>query len=271
MPTTSPRRRLPIMLSVGALVALSALAMPTAASAAEVCTPTTTPTAETLPWQTFAQSPNQFDLVEAAYEGVLPVISAQLGTVDADFTQVEYDAMYTATTGAYFAAGTAADDAITALGAQRQALLDGLAVADPTHIAENDAILAGWGDAIANSQFGTTVDSAFTNYLAELGNYLVLVQDAITANTPRPTVPASFTSASAALGTALDGVGAFVQVNLYDAAAARVIFTQTCTTAQRTLPATGATIDGVSISVAATFLLLLGAGLVGSSRRVRSA
>lgn len=263
MSSASPRRRLTLVLTVGALVGLTTLAMPTVATAAEVCVAGTTPTAETLPWQTFAESPNQFVVAESAYSGMLAPIAAQLATVDADFTQSEYTAVQTAVGTAFTTAGTTANAALEVLAAQDEKLRTDLLAADPTHAAENEAILEGFNTVLDNSSYGTTFNTAFTTYLSELGTYLTAVQSAITANTPRPTVPASFTAASTALAAQIAGLGDFIQVNVYDAAGTHVVFPQVCSAA---LAATGSN-DAAPIALGGALLLLAGAASVIAARR----
>ena len=268
MSSASPRRRLTLALTVGALVGLTTLAMPTVATAAEVCVASTTPTAETQPWQTFAESPNQFVLVQDAYEGMLAPIAAQLATVDADFTQNEFTAMQTAVGAAFIGAGESANAAVEVFAQQEEKLQTDLLAADPTHEAENQAILDGMSAALENSSYGTTLNTVFTTYLSELGTYLESVQAAITASTPRPTVPGSLTAASDALAAGVVGLGDFIQVNVYDAAGAQVVFPQVCTTvaAAPTLAATGSN-DVAPIALGGALLLLAGAAGVIAARR----
>ena len=248
---------------------LTTFAMPTVASAAEVCVTGTTPTAQTQPWQTFAESPNQFVLIEDAYAGMLGPIAAQLATVDADFTQVEFDAMYAAVGAAFTGAGEASEAATTEFGAQEQKLLGDLLAVDPDGAAKNQAFLDSIGEALETSPYGISFSPIFNTYLSELGTYTEAVQAAITANTPRPTVPASFTAASNAFATGIEGLGPFVQLNIYDAAATQVVLAQTCTAA---LAATGSS-DPTPLALGGGLALLLGAAAIVVVRRreVRSA
>ena len=264
MSSFSPRRRLALSLTVGALVGLTTIAMPTVASAAEVCVTGTTPTAQTQPWQTFAESPNQFTIVEEAYAAMVPTIAEQLATVDADFTQAEYDTLYAAISAAFTGAGETSEAATTEFGAQEQKLIDELLAVGPDGAADGQAFLNGIGDAIENSPYGADFGAVYNNYLSELGTYVEAVQAAITASTPRPTVPASFTAASDAFAAGVEGLGAFIQLNAYDAAATHVVFAQECTAA---LAATGSN-DPTPIALGGGLLLLAGAvGLIVARRR----
>lgn len=268
MSTASPRRRLTLALTVGALVGLTTLAMPTVASAAEICVTGTTPTAATQPWQTFAESPNQFVIVEDAYAAMVPTIAAQLATVDADFTQAEYDAMYAAVGAAFTGAGETSNAATTEFGAQEQKLIDDLLAVDPDSAAESQAFVDTIGDALENSPYASDFSGVYNNYLAELGAYVEAVQAAITAATPRPTVPASFTAASDAFAAGVVGLGAFIQLNVYDAAATHVVFAQECSTAPApaVLAATGS--NPAPLAAGGGLLLLLGAvGVIAMRRR----
>ena len=268
MSSASPRRRLTLALTVGALVGLTTLAMPTAATAAEVCVASTTPTTETQPWQTFAESPNQFAPIEDAYEVLVEVVATQFATVDADFTQAEYDALYATILEAYQASDDTLTPALETLEAQKKTLLDGLLAVDPTHEAENQAIVDGFNTVLVESQYGQPFGATYGNYLTELNGYAEAVQAAITAGTPRPTVPASFTAASDAFAAGVEGLGAFAQANVYDAAGAYVVFPQVCTTvaAAPTLAATGSN-DVAPISIGAALLLLAGAVSLISARQ----
>ena len=259
MPITTPRHRFFFAGVVGAVVALSALAMPTAASAAEVCGPGTSPTAQTQPWQDFANSPNPYVTVEAAFPTFVPTIAAALSTVDADFTQAEFDAL-TATIGnANTTTGATTAAALSAYSDQLAALSAGLQAADPAHQATNEAIIQGWADAEQASPYGTALSINLTVYSTELFNYLIAVQDAITADTPRPTVPGSLTTALAAFGAGFVGLADFAQVTFYDGAAAQVV----CS-----LPATGAGDPGPA-TIAGGLLLLLGAAITIVATRRR--
>lgn len=263
MSSFSPRRRLTLSLTVGALVGLTTLAMPTVASAAEVCVTGTTPTAATQPWQTFSESPNQFVIVEEAYAAMVPAIAEQVATVDADFTQAEYDTMYAAIGAAFTGASDTAGAATTEFGAQEQKLIDDLLAVDPDSAAAGQAFLDSIGAALENSPYASEFSGIYNNYLSELGAYVEAVQAAITAATPRPTVPASFTAASDAFAAGVEGLGAYIQLNVYDAAATHVVFAQECTAA---LAATGSN-DPAPIALGGGLLLLLGAAGVVATRR----
>lgn len=262
MPTTSPRRRLQFGLVMGALVALSALAMPTAASAADACAPGTTATSQTQPWLDFANSPNQFETVESAYETLVTTLLPLVATVDADFTQPEFDALSLAVSAAFSTAGTTANGATAAFGDQVTALETALLAADPANQAANEAIITGFGDTLEASAYGPGLNTIFNTFLAELGGYLTAVQDAITANTPRPVAPASLTDAIDALATGVDGIGAFVQTVFYDGAEAQVVWAEVC------LAATGGN-DPTPLALGGGLLLLAGAGaaVVATKRR----
>lgn len=263
--SSSRSRTTAITFLVGALVTLSALAVPTAASAVETCTTTTTPTAQTQPWQDFATAGNPLEPVETAFSTFVVSSLELLGAVDADFTQAELNALTTAITNLYATTSTTADGGFAAFGAQRTALHTALLAADPANEATWTALVEGFGNQLSASPYGTPLSDALNLFLSGLGDYLDDVQDAITAVAPVPTLPPALTTAGDGLIVAFTGFADFIQVVYYDGAAAQVVFTQSCV---QTLAATGPR-DQHTLFTGAAGLLLLGiaAVAVAATRR----
>lgn len=268
MPITTPHHRLKFVFVLGAVLGLTALAVPTAASAAQTCVTGTVPTAATQPWQIYSVTPNAFQDSEDAYETLLAEFGVLLATVNAGFTQVEFDALQasllasqTTAQASLLAAGTVSNDQLTALEA-------GLNAADPANQAANLAILAGFEDAITASQYGAPLNTTFSTFFTGFGTYMNDIQAAITANTPRPTLPPALSDALDDTLASVDGFGAFAGDVFHGGAAAQVVFAQVCTetVAPAALAATGSN-DPTPLIGGATLLLLVGAGVLVAARR----
>lgn len=267
MPSTSSRRRLTFTLTVGALVSISALAMPTAATAAtaaEVCVDTTTVTAATQPWLVLSQGTNYYLDIEAAYAAVPAQLNTLLATVDADFTQTEYNTLSTSIASVLSTAGAVTATVGPLIDAQGTTLRAALLAIDPASGPATDAIFAAWEAEVDASQYGAPLNNQFNATLAAVSAYLQTVQAAITAATPVPVVSASTTTAVNAMGPAVAGFGDFAGDVFYGGAAELVAYEQTCTAA---LAATGS--DPGPATIGAGVLLLLGAGIltIASKRR----
>lgn len=274
MPATSSRlRATAISLSVGTLVALSAVAIPTAANAAETCVATTTPTAQTQPWADFAAGPNLFTTVDGEFDAFAAATLALLGTVDADFTQGELDALEVELEAELDALLAGMGPVFQSVllnppGAQTEALIDALVIADPANAAAAEAIVIGWRDQFFATPYGDLETGVFT-YVDAIAAYLQSVQDAITAATPVPASPANLTVLSADVADATNGIGDYVQELFYDGAAAQVVFTQICTTTPA-LAATGPSAPSPLIGAGAGLLLLgIAASAIAASRQRR--
>ena len=265
MPTSSSRRRVTTSLFIGAVLGLTALAMPSAASAAEACV--TAPTAATQPWATFAELPNVYVDYEALYATFPPAVIDLLETVDADFTQTELDALNASVGGLFTSISTQGQAIGDQIEAQKTSLVNALLAIDPASGPATDAIFDGFNDEIDASQYGAPVQTAFTGGITAIGTYLQSVQDAITASTPRPAVTSATTDPVAAIAASIGGFGDYVGGVVYGGAAALVIYEETCPAA---LAATGSS-DPTPIAGGAAMLLLLGTGLVIARRRAHEA
>jgi LPXTG-motif cell wall-anchored protein len=261
VPTTSSRR-FSLALVAGAVLALSALAVPTAASAATACIPDVTPTAQTQPWADFASSPNQFVLLEASYLALLGAEQTFASSIQVGTTQVEYDALSVTAGGITTTAQADAMAANNAISASLTALSDALLLADPAHQVANQALIDGLGADTQTSQYGDSLNTLFTDYLTGIGTYLASVQTAILAMTPVPVEPTALTDNYTALIAAVDGFGAYAGNAYYGQASTYVIFA--CPTA---LAATGSGDPTPAVGGAAVVLLAGGILVLVARRR----
>jgi LPXTG-motif cell wall-anchored protein len=281
--TTSRRLRLATI--VGAVLAIGSLvAVPTAASAAEVqnCVTGTTPTPETEPWQTFVDGGNGFEGLSTAFAELEDGVNAALLPLGPLSTQADLDAAAAGVTAAVTSvsgsfSSTELTDSITALSA-------GLLAADPANEATWTATLTAIFDKLDADSTAIDFNGAFETYITSVSDYLDSVQDALDALPPTApgTAPQAITVAGVALTAVIIQLADLAQVDLYDAAAAQVVFAQVCTTttvadvaADPTVPAaptlanTGSS-DGPMLGAVAALLLLVGAGasvLVARRRR----
>ena len=258
MPITFLRHRFATAVTVGAIIALSALALPTAANAAEVCATGNTPTAATKPWQDFVNSGNTYGTIEFTYSTAFADITAAVGAVTPGITQGELDAITAQVNVAYTTATDAATTNASAFDNSLTTLENALLAANPANGPATEAFISGNSTALQASQYGTPLNDLFNAYLTEISDYLTAVQDAIDAVTPAPVLPASVTDATTAILAGISGFDAFVEVLYYDAAAAQV-------KCAAVLAETG--VDAAPTALAGATLLIAGTAFVLATRR----
>jgi hypothetical protein len=272
--TTSRRLRLATI--VGAVLAIGGLlAVPAAASAAETqnCATGTTPTPETQPWQTFVDSGNPFDVVYAGVVGFEDDVKAALLPLGPLTTPADLLAAHDAITAAVTTLQISFNS--TALSDSTTALTDGLLAADPANEATWTAALEAMTTKLDQDVTDIDFNTAFGTYITNISDYLDSVQDALTANPPTApgTVPPSVSDSGVVLANLVAQLAQLAQVDLYDAAAAQVVYAQECTTVVADVPVeptdpiaptapalanTGAS-DGMLLGTIAALLLLAGA------------
>jgi LPXTG-motif cell wall-anchored protein len=269
MSITPPRRAIKATVLIGTVLGLSALAMPTAASAAETCAPTTTATAATQPWKTLSESPNLYLDIEAGLANVPTTWLSLLSTVDADFTQTEFDALSASMSAVLSDSGAATQAAGVQIDAQRATFDAALLAVDPNAVPAADALFDQWEAEVEASPYGTSFQPVFTGALSAVGDYLNAVQLAIT-NTPLavPVVTSATTDPINALGAGVKGFGSYIGGVFFGGAAAQVVYTVACTE-EATLAATGSN-DPTPLVGGAAILLLIGAAALIATRRRNS-
>ncbi|MCU1513029.1 MAG: LPXTG-motif cell wall anchor protein [Microbacteriaceae bacterium] len=268
MSITSPRRVIKASVLIGTVLGLSALAMPTAASAAETCVPTTTATAQTQPWKTLSESPNKYLDIEAGLANVPTSWLPLLSTVDSDFTQTELDALNTSMSAVLADSGVATQAAGLEIEAQRATFEASLQQVDPGAVPAAEALFDQWNDVAEASPYGSSFQPTFTGALSAVGDYLTAIQQAITNTLPVPVVTSATTDPINALGTGVVGFGTYFGGIFYGGAAAQVVYTQVCTE-EATLAATGSN-DPTPFVGGAAILLLIGSTVLLVARRRNS-
>jgi hypothetical protein len=278
------------IIAIAAAGALSLLALPSAAHAADVVTCTPTVTAATQPWLTFSGSANSyvpFGETVAAYLDASLDLTTEF---PASFTAADLDEYEQATT----AAEQTFLDSIEAVDLAGGSLLltEQLTAIDP----ENTT---GWQEKLLTltGEFEKEVaydapefTQAFPAFLNAQVAFLDSASAVVDANEPaggpyvRPAIPATLQTDRDAAVAGLQRIAEIYQSSVLDGAAIYVVYEDVCVTTivadapapasvtpAKTLAATG-TSDGIALGSTAGLLLLVGATVTAVTvRRRRSA